>query len=169
VPTLQSIKRLQLTSPSLRVLASSSPQRHRRKCSRGASATAAVKDLLPSYAGNDLSRLCSWADVVKFRYHWSSPPHYIDTPDGLCGYSYDSKQAPLATCENKLNQRCHDLASSPSRQGRLQGRGRHHGQVRRGRHQQLHLAAPLVRKIRASPVYVMHLSRGLQRNLVIEI
>ncbi|KAF8780023.1 hypothetical protein HU200_001988 [Digitaria exilis] len=52
-------------------------------------AAAAVKDLLPSYAGNNLNSLCSWADDVKFRYHWSSPLHYIDTPDGLCTYSYD--------------------------------------------------------------------------------
>ncbi|EES00378.1 hypothetical protein BDA96_03G091400 [Sorghum bicolor] len=52
-------------------------------------AAAAVKDLLPSYAGNNLSSLCSWADDVKLRYRWSSPLHYIDTPDGLCTYSYD--------------------------------------------------------------------------------
>ncbi|CAO2180751.1 unnamed protein product [Urochloa humidicola] len=52
-------------------------------------AAAAVRDLLPSYAGNNLSSLCSWADDVKFRYHWSSPLHYIDTPDDLCTYSYD--------------------------------------------------------------------------------
>ncbi|XP_008672860.1 nuclease PA3 isoform X1 [Zea mays] len=52
-------------------------------------AAAAVKDLLPSYAGNNLSSLCSWADDVKFRYPWSSPLHYIDTPDGLCTYRYD--------------------------------------------------------------------------------
>ncbi|GJN37592.1 hypothetical protein PR202_gb26565 [Eleusine coracana subsp. coracana] len=52
-------------------------------------AAAAVKDLLPSYAGDDLSSLCSWADEIKFRYHWSSPLHYINTPDGLCNYNYD--------------------------------------------------------------------------------
>ncbi|CAD6232463.1 unnamed protein product [Miscanthus lutarioriparius] len=52
-------------------------------------AAAAVKDLLPSYAGNNLSSLCSWADDVKFRYPRSPPLHYIDTPDGLCTYSYD--------------------------------------------------------------------------------
>ncbi|GJN05937.1 hypothetical protein PR202_ga23615 [Eleusine coracana subsp. coracana] len=52
-------------------------------------AAAAVKDLLPSYAGDDLSSLCSWADDIKFRYHWSSPLHYINTPDELCSYSYD--------------------------------------------------------------------------------
>ncbi|KAL6848251.1 hypothetical protein ACP4OV_022379 [Aristida adscensionis] len=52
-------------------------------------AAAAVKELLPSYAGGNLSSLCSWADDVKFRYHWSAPLHYIDTPDDLCTYSYD--------------------------------------------------------------------------------
>ncbi|XP_009380952.2 endonuclease 2 [Musa acuminata AAA Group] len=52
-------------------------------------AAAAVEDLLPNYAKNNLSRLCSWADRVKFRYRWSSPLHYIDTPDGLCTYDYD--------------------------------------------------------------------------------
>jgi len=55
-------------------------------------AAAAVRDLLPSYAGSNLSSLCSWADDVKFRYPWSSALHYIDTPDGLCTYSYGSKQ-----------------------------------------------------------------------------
>ncbi|KAL6007493.1 Endonuclease 2 [Asimina triloba] len=48
----------------------------------------AVKQLLPDYADNDLASLCSWADRVKFRYHWSSPLHYIDTPDDLCNYEY---------------------------------------------------------------------------------
>ncbi|WCJ24502.1 endonuclease 2 [Euphorbia peplus] len=49
----------------------------------------AVKELLPPAAENDLSSYCSWADRVKFRYHWSSPLHYIDTPDSLCTYLYD--------------------------------------------------------------------------------
>ncbi|KAG6534411.1 endonuclease 2-like [Zingiber officinale] len=53
------------------------------------SAAAAVKELLPAYAENDLSTLCSWADTVKFRYHWSSELHYIDTPDDLCTYNYN--------------------------------------------------------------------------------
>ncbi|XP_043715776.1 endonuclease 2 [Telopea speciosissima] len=48
----------------------------------------AVKQLLPDYAENDLSSLCSWADRVKFRYHWSSSLHFIDTPDKLCNYQY---------------------------------------------------------------------------------
>ncbi|KAF8369265.1 hypothetical protein HHK36_032726 [Tetracentron sinense] len=48
-----------------------------------------VKKLLPDYADNDLGSLCSWADQVKFRYHWSSALHYIDTPDSLCTYQYN--------------------------------------------------------------------------------
>ncbi|KAI3720048.1 hypothetical protein L6452_20955 [Arctium lappa] len=49
----------------------------------------AVNHLLPEYAEGDLASLCSWADHVKFRYHWSSPLHYIDTPDDLCTYQYN--------------------------------------------------------------------------------
>ncbi|KAI3467078.1 hypothetical protein Pfo_023741 [Paulownia fortunei] len=49
----------------------------------------AVSELLPAYADNDLASLCSWADRVRFRYHWSSALHYIDTPDNLCTYQYD--------------------------------------------------------------------------------
>ncbi|KAG8366627.1 hypothetical protein BUALT_Bualt17G0099400 [Buddleja alternifolia] len=49
----------------------------------------AVSQLLPAYADNDLGSLCSWADRVKFRYHWSSALHYIDTPDNLCTYQYN--------------------------------------------------------------------------------
>ncbi|KAK9934731.1 hypothetical protein M0R45_021865 [Rubus argutus] len=49
----------------------------------------AVKQLLPKYAENDLGSVCIWADHVKFRYHWSSALHYIDTPDNLCTYQYD--------------------------------------------------------------------------------
>ncbi|XP_047325076.1 endonuclease 2 [Impatiens glandulifera] len=51
-------------------------------------AAAAVKELLPESAGGDLGSECSWADKVKFRYHWSSPLHYIDTPDEACTYQY---------------------------------------------------------------------------------
>lgn len=52
----------------------------------------AVSQLLPQYAKGDLASLCSWADHVKFRYHWSSPLHYIDTPDNLCTYQSTSKE-----------------------------------------------------------------------------
>ncbi|KAG6396628.1 hypothetical protein SASPL_142783 [Salvia splendens] len=51
----------------------------------------AVSQLLPSYADNDLGSLCSWADRVKFRYHWSSPLHFINSPDDLCNYQYNSE------------------------------------------------------------------------------
>ncbi|XP_042439059.1 endonuclease 2-like isoform X2 [Zingiber officinale] len=54
------------------------------------SAAAAVKELLPAYAGDDLSTLCPWADRIKFRYRWSSELHYIDTPDDLCTYNYNN-------------------------------------------------------------------------------
>jgi len=47
-------------------------------------AAKAVKELLPESAEGDLSSLCLWADRVKFRYHWSSPLHYINTPHFLC-------------------------------------------------------------------------------------
>lgn len=51
----------------------------------------AVSKLLPAYAENDLGSMCSWADRVKFRYHWSSPLHYLNTPDNLCTYQYNSE------------------------------------------------------------------------------
>lgn len=48
----------------------------------------AVKELLPRSAENDLGSMCSWADNVRFRYHWSGPLHFINTPD-LCSYQYN--------------------------------------------------------------------------------
>lgn len=55
-------------------------------------AAKAVKELLPESAQGDLSSLCDWADRVKFRYHWSSPLHYINTPD-VCSYQYNSESS----------------------------------------------------------------------------
>ncbi|KAJ8445324.1 hypothetical protein Cgig2_010682 [Carnegiea gigantea] len=49
----------------------------------------AVKELLPEYAEGDFGSVCSWADRVKFRYHWSSPLHYINVPDSLCNFQYN--------------------------------------------------------------------------------
>ncbi|KAJ6820801.1 putative bifunctional nuclease precursor [Iris pallida] len=46
-----------------------------------------VIDLLPESAEGELSTVCPWADQVRFRYHWSSPLHYINTP-GVCTYKY---------------------------------------------------------------------------------
>ncbi|XP_024526160.1 endonuclease 4 [Selaginella moellendorffii] len=49
---------------------------------------AALEELLP---GRDLPELCSWADDIRrsYRFRWTGPLHYIDTPDNLCGYDYD--------------------------------------------------------------------------------
>ncbi|XP_057960675.1 endonuclease 4-like [Malania oleifera] len=53
-------------------------------------ASAAVKSLLPVYAEDDLAAVCSWADEIKHNYQWrwSSPLHYVDTPDFRCNYDY---------------------------------------------------------------------------------
>lgn len=52
-----------------------------------------MKQLLPDSAEGDLAAVCSWADEVRYNYHyrWSSPLHYIDTPDFKCNYEYCSK------------------------------------------------------------------------------
>ncbi|KAB2029563.1 hypothetical protein ES319_D05G172600v1 [Gossypium barbadense] len=44
-------------------------------------ALATVKELLPDSARGELASVCSWADDVRWHYHWSSPLHYVDTPD----------------------------------------------------------------------------------------
>ncbi|KAF7803531.1 endonuclease 4 [Senna tora] len=50
----------------------------------------AVKQLLPDSAQGDLAAVCSWPDEVRHNYHyrWSSPLHYVDTPDFKCNYEY---------------------------------------------------------------------------------
>ena len=49
-----------------------------------------MKDLLPGWAGGDLAETCSWADTQRFRYRWSSPLHFADTP-GDCEFDYARK------------------------------------------------------------------------------
>lgn len=51
----------------------------------------AVRSLLPERANGSLASMCTWADDIKWmqKYHWTSPLHYIDTPDFLCRYNYD--------------------------------------------------------------------------------
>lgn len=66
----------------------------------------AVKQLLPESADNDLGSVCTWADHVKFHYHWSSALHFIDTPDNLCTYQYNSKPKDL---QLKFNSRLIDM------------------------------------------------------------
>jgi hypothetical protein len=51
-------------------------------------ASVAVKELLPDSAEGDLASVCSWADEIRFHYHWSGPLHYVDTPDFRCNYNY---------------------------------------------------------------------------------
>ncbi|KAK8607915.1 hypothetical protein V6N13_023360 [Hibiscus sabdariffa] len=53
-------------------------------------AAAAVENLLPDYANGDLSSLCVWPDQIRhwYRYRWTSPLHFIDTPDDACSYQY---------------------------------------------------------------------------------
>lgn len=56
-------------------------------------ALTAIKALLPDTAEGDLAPVCYWADEIKHHYHyrWSSPLHYVDTPDFRCNYKYCSK------------------------------------------------------------------------------
>ncbi|MBA0712824.1 hypothetical protein Golax_011898, partial [Gossypium laxum] len=51
---------------------------------------ATVKELLPDYANGELASVCSWPDDIKwyYRWHWTSPLHYVDTPSFKCNYKY---------------------------------------------------------------------------------
>ena len=51
---------------------------------------AAVKKLLPESAQGDLASVCSWPDEIKhhWQWRWTSPLHYVDTPDYRCNYEY---------------------------------------------------------------------------------
>nr|CAP39915.1 putative pre-endonuclease [Humulus lupulus] len=53
-------------------------------------AAEAVRNLLPDYVNGDLSALCVWPDQVRhwYRYRWTSPLHFIDTPDQACSFDY---------------------------------------------------------------------------------
>ncbi|GKB80181.1 endonuclease 1 [Tanacetum coccineum] len=50
----------------------------------------AVKMLLPDYVNGNLSALCVWPDQIRhwYRYRWTSPLHFIDTPDDACSFDY---------------------------------------------------------------------------------
>ncbi|KAH9748500.1 Endonuclease 1 [Citrus sinensis] len=50
----------------------------------------AVENLLPQHVNGDLSALCVWPDQVRhwYRYRWTSPLHFIDTPDDACTYEF---------------------------------------------------------------------------------
>ncbi|XP_028767638.1 endonuclease 1-like [Neltuma alba] len=55
-----------------------------------AEAEEAVKKLLPDYVEGDLSELCLWPDRIRIfhKYRWTSPLHFINTPDNLCSFDY---------------------------------------------------------------------------------
>ncbi|XP_021726366.1 endonuclease 1 [Chenopodium quinoa] len=50
----------------------------------------AVKKLLPDNLNGNLSALCVWPDQVRhwYKYRWTSPLHFIDTPDDSCSFNY---------------------------------------------------------------------------------
>ncbi|KAK9267924.1 hypothetical protein L1049_010361 [Liquidambar formosana] len=50
----------------------------------------AVQNLLPSRVNGDLSALCTWPDQIRhwYKYRWTSPLHFIDTPDNECTFDY---------------------------------------------------------------------------------
>ncbi|KAI7738425.1 hypothetical protein M8C21_015655 [Ambrosia artemisiifolia] len=50
----------------------------------------AVRMLLPDYVNGNLSALCVWPDQIRhwYRYRWTSPLHFIDTPDDACSFDY---------------------------------------------------------------------------------
>ncbi|XP_021740394.1 endonuclease 1-like [Chenopodium quinoa] len=53
----------------------------------------AVKKLLPDNLNGNLSALCVWPDQVRhwYKYRWTSPLHFIDTPDDSCSFNYKRK------------------------------------------------------------------------------
>lgn len=56
----------------------------------GPEAAHAVENLLPHNLKGDLSALCIWPDQIRhwYRYRWTSPLHFIDTPDKACTFDY---------------------------------------------------------------------------------
>ncbi|CAI0407298.1 unnamed protein product [Linum tenue] len=54
----------------------------------------AVAQLLPETVNGDLSALCVWPDQIRhwYRYRWTSPLHFIDTPDDSCTFDHSSNQ-----------------------------------------------------------------------------
>ncbi|XP_057998363.1 endonuclease 1 isoform X1 [Hevea brasiliensis] len=56
----------------------------------GPEAAHAVEHLLPHNLKGDLSALCIWPDQIRHwhKYRWTSPLHFIDTPDKDCIFDY---------------------------------------------------------------------------------
>jgi hypothetical protein len=110
----------------------------------------AVKNLLPHEVDGDLSALCVWPDQVRhwYRYRWTSPLHFIDTPDKACSFVYSSRliHTHFFLHKNKNTTVCVCVFSylSIARCGVARGlprSRRRRGHVRRRRHLQLHVPA----------------------------
>ncbi|KAF2303427.1 hypothetical protein GH714_018250 [Hevea brasiliensis] len=58
----------------------------------GPEAAHAVEHLLPHNLKGDLSALCIWPDQIRHwhKYRWTSPLHFIDTPDKDCIFDYSN-------------------------------------------------------------------------------
>lgn len=56
----------------------------------GSEASEAIRNLLPVNVDGDLSALCTWPDQIRHwhKYQWTSPLHFIDTPDEKCTFNY---------------------------------------------------------------------------------
>nr|POF10727.1 endonuclease 1 [Quercus suber] len=56
----------------------------------GSEALEVIQNLLPLNVNGDLSALCTWPDQVRHwhKYRWTSPLHFIDTPDDGCTFNY---------------------------------------------------------------------------------
>ncbi|KAL7130117.1 hypothetical protein ABFS83_13G112200 [Erythranthe nasuta] len=56
----------------------------------GPEAKHAVQMLLPENVNGDLSALSVWPDQVRhwYKYRWTGPLHFIDTPDQACNFNY---------------------------------------------------------------------------------
>nr|ANW72271.1 bifunctional nuclease 1 [Tradescantia hirsutiflora] len=65
----------------------------------GPEATHAVTNLLPSNVDGDLSALCTWPDQIRYwyKFRWTSPLHFIDTPDKDCTFDY-TRDCPDDKC-----------------------------------------------------------------------
>lgn len=71
-------------------------------------AAEAVRNLLPDSVAGDLSSLCVWADQIRHwhKYLWTSPLHFIDTPDDACSYQFSRD------CKNSHGTECMCVAGA---------------------------------------------------------
>ncbi|KAK8668228.1 hypothetical protein V6N13_105691 [Hibiscus sabdariffa] len=79
-----------------------------------------VNELLPKWAEDDLGSVCSWADQVRFRYRWSSPLHFINTPE-ICSYKYTNEDGEAGRCvAGAINNYTSQLLTSNSASNKAQ-------------------------------------------------